>query len=141
MEIGLAIQGDPVSASSPIVHKSSENYRLVPLHIFLHKFTVNQFFPIYLLYLSLNLDTHVVLASSSYRPINMLLTFQEEGVGAEDWAGICGDLLLGLNRIAQKCCHVDFMPLTIFHNQKQKNKKRSTEKQKWRAKVNFQPKS
>ena len=58
LEIGFAFVSDPVCASSPMSHETCQHHRLVFLHVSLHKLIVTEFFPIHLLYLSLNSDTH-----------------------------------------------------------------------------------
>ena len=58
MEIGFSIIKDPIFTSLPIIHETCQHHWLVLFHIPLHKLTVIQFFPIHLLYLTSNSDSH-----------------------------------------------------------------------------------
>ena len=58
MEIGFSIIKDPIFTSFPIIHETCQHHWLILFHIPLHKLTVIQFFPIHLLYLTSNSDSH-----------------------------------------------------------------------------------
>ena len=67
VEIGLSLFCDPIFASSPIIHQTTQHHWLVLCQISLLKLTVIHLFPIHLLYLPSNFDTHFFIFCSGYR--------------------------------------------------------------------------
>lgn len=57
-EIRAAVGEDPIFASPPIIHESSQNHWFVLQEVPLHEITVTQLFPVHLPHLPTDIQTH-----------------------------------------------------------------------------------
>lgn len=64
-EIGASIVGDPVFASSPIVHETREHHRLILAQESLHELLITQFFAVQPLYAPDDSQTHLEINTRS----------------------------------------------------------------------------
>lgn len=90
-EVGASIAGDPVLASSPIVHETREHHRLILAQVPLHELLISQLFAVQPLYVPHDSKTHLGInaGSRSELPRRCLVSSSwrsDGGGGAQDVA-------------------------------------------------------
>lgn len=94
-EIGAAVAGDPVLASSPFVHEAREHHRLVLAQVSLHELLICQFSAVQPLYLTHDSKTHlgITAGNRSGRPSwDLLPPWRSDGGGG---GGGARDIIAG----------------------------------------------